>query len=402
MSRSPGHSSVRKGILMTTRLALKTMSLAIVAIACATAPVPRAEQQKTAPAAPPPKKSPYLKMSEPWPDAAVLQARRTDAERRPIFQKTEPLAFTLAADFKLINKDRKPESTARYPGLLSMTDERGREYTLHVRLSPRGHLRRMARTCEFVPLRVEFMPEEISGTVFEGQTNLKLGAHCQDDKAFDQYVLREYLTYPLFNLVTPRSFRARLAHGTYVDAKTQKTVTTRYAIFLEHENDVARRLGGRDVQLPRTEFKDFHAETLNTMMLFEYMIGNTDFSLWANHNVVFVQDPERTLFPVPFDFDLTGLAHPPYAIPDRRFPIRSVSDRLYRGPCRTVDELETSAALFRAKRSAMTSLIDGTKELESQVRGEMKDYLDGFFRSIQSPTSIKKQFVDGCKPAPTM
>ena len=387
---------------MTTRLALKTMSLAIVAIACATAPVPRAEQQKTAPAAPPPKKSPYLKMSEPWPDAAVLQARRTDAERRPIFQKTEPLAFTLAADFKLINKDRKPESTARYPGLLSMTDERGREYTLHVRLSPRGHLRRMARTCEFVPLRVEFMPEEISGTVFEGQTNLKLGAHCQDDKAFDQYVLREYLTYPLFNLVTPRSFRARLAHGTYVDVKTQKTVTTRYAIFLEHENDVARRLGGRDVQLPRTEFKSFHAETLNTMMLFEYMIGNTDFSLWANHNVVFVLDPERTLFPVPFDFDLTGLVHPPYAIPDRRFPIRSVTDRLYRGPCRTVDELETSAALFRAKHTAMASLIDGTKELESQARGEMKDYLDGFFRSIQNPTSIKKQFVDGCKPAPTM
>src|SRR5712691_2463662 len=151
---------------MTSRLvnaasSLSTLSLAIVVLACVTAPAPRAEQQKTAPSSPPPKKSPYLKMSEPWPEAAVLQARRTDAERRPIFQKAEPLAFTLAADFKLINKDRKPESTARYPGLLSMTDERGREYTLHVRLSPRGHLRRMARTCEFVPLRIEFMPEEI-------------------------------------------------------------------------------------------------------------------------------------------------------------------------------------------------------------------------------------------------
>src|SRR2546422_6791522 len=173
MSRSPGHSSVRKGTLMTTRLALKTMSLAIVAIACATAPVPRAEQQKTAPAAPPPKKSPYLKMSEPWPDAAVLQARRTDAERRPIFQKTEPLPFTLAADFKLINKDRNPESAARYPGVITLTDPRGRERTLHVRLSPRGHLRRMARTCGFVPLRLEFVAEETAGTPFEGQTNLK-------------------------------------------------------------------------------------------------------------------------------------------------------------------------------------------------------------------------------------
>jgi len=369
------------------------------ALVCAAAVAPIAQER--APAAPA-KKNPYLKLAEPWPESAVLLARRTEAEKRPLFDKVDVLAFTLTADFKTINKDRRPESNASYPGILSVIDDKGREQAITVKLSPRGHFRRMARNCEFVPLRVEFSADDTPGTVFDGQTKLKLGTHCQGDKTYDQYTLREYLTYPLFNLVTPRSFRARLARGTYVDGKTKKPITTRHAIFIEHENDVARRMGGRIVELPRTEFKDFDSATLNTMMLFEYMIGNTDFSLFANHNVRFIQDPSRALFPVPYDFDLSGLVHAPYAIPDRRFGIRSVVDRLYRGPCRNVDELEAAAAQFRSKRTEMFALVEGVKEMDSSMRSEMKSYLEEFFRLIDKPTAIKSRLVDGCKTTPTM
>ena len=383
--------------LALTRLG--TTAVVIAALVCAGAAT---HAQQHAPAAKAPKKNPLLKLVEPWPEEAVLLARRTEAERRPLFQSTEPLAFTLAADFKLINKDRNPESTARYPALLSLTDERGREQTIHVRLSPRGHFRRMARNCSFVPLRVELPAAETAGTVFEGQSTLKLGTHCQDDKSYEQITLREYLTYPIFNIVTPRSFRARLARGTYVDAKSGKAHTTRYAIFIEHENDVARRMGGRVVELPRTGFKDMEASTLTLMMLFEYMIGNTDFSLWALHNVRLVQDPARTLFPVPYDFDLSGLVAAPYAIPEPRLGIRSVSDRLYRGPCRTVDELEAAASMLREKRPDILALVDRTSGLDSGARSEVKNYLESFFKTIERPASIKRQFVDGCKPLPTM
>jgi hypothetical protein len=370
-----------------------------VLIVCAAAQGPLA--QGKAPAAPP-KKNPYLKLSEPWPEPAVLLARRAEAEKRPLFETSEPLAFTLTADFKTINKDRRPESNARYPGVLSVTDDKGREQTINVKLSPRGHFRRMARNCAFVPLRVELSRDDTAGTVFEGQSGLKLGTHCQDERAYEQYTLREYLTYPLYNLITTRSFRARLARGTYVDEKSGKPITTRNALFIEHENDVARRMGGRIVELPRTEFKDFHAETLNTMMLFEYMIGNTDFSLYANHNVRFVQDPSRMLYPVPYDFDLSGLVHAPYAIPDRKMGIRSVLDRLYRGPCRSVDDMEAAAALFRLKKSEMIALIDGTKDMDAGMRSEMKSYIEQFFRAIDKPSSIKTRLVDGCKAVPTM
>jgi len=206
----------------------------------------------------------------------------------------------------------------------------------------------------------------------------------------------------MFNLVTPTSFRARLARATYVDEKSKKKNGPRYALFIEHENDVARRAEGRVVELPRLVFKDLEAETLTRMMLFEYMIGNTDFSIWALHNVRVVQRPDRSLLGVPYDFDLSGLVHAPYATPDRRLGLRSVVDRLYRGPCRTADEFDAAAAPFRAKRADMIALIDATRDLDQSLRGEMKGYIEGFFRAIDKPASIKKTFVDGCKTGTTM
>jgi hypothetical protein len=362
------------------------------------AAAPLAQHASTAP----PKKNPLRKLIEPWPDEAVLQAARVTADSRRLFRETEPLAFTLTADFGLVNKERNPNNKHLFPAVLTVTDAKGPQ-DIPVKIGSRGHFRLMPRNCDFVPIRLDFPRDsETAGTIFEGQTTLKLGTHCRSVREYDNYTLREYLTYRLFNMVTPLSFRARLARATYVDAKTKKTIATRYAILVEHENDVARRFGGRIVELARSQFNDLDAPTLNRMMLFEYMIGNTDFSIWALHNVRIVQDRDRKLYPVPYDFDLSGLVNPPYAAPDRRLGIRSVLDRLYRGPCRTTDEFDEAAEAFRAKKADMFTLLESMRDMDASARNEAKSYLDGFFRAIDRPESIKRQFVNGCKPQPTM
>ena len=378
-------------------MAARLASIAIVALVCATAALPSAQK-----AAAPQKKNPLLKLAEPWPEADVLKARRHEAENRPLFKSTDPLEFTLTGPFNVINKDHNPESAKRYPGVLSVAGANGAIKTLSVKLSARGHFRRMARNCSVVPLRIEFSKEELAGTVFEGQSTLKLGTGCDSSKEFDQYTLREYLTYPMYHMLTPLSFRARLARATYVEEGSMKKSNPRYALFIEHENDVARRNEGRVVDLQRISFTDLEHESLTRTMMYEYMVGNTDVSIWALHNVRFVQNPERKLFVVPYDFDISGFVHPPYAIPDRRLGLRSVVDRLYRGPCRTTEEFEKVAEKFRDKRKEMLSLIDSLKDLDANSRSETKDYLEIFFRQIDKPESIKKQFVNGCKPQPTM
>jgi hypothetical protein len=68
--------------------------------------------------------------------------------------------------------------------------------------------------------------------LFDGQGTLDLVTHCQDDNDYDQCVLKEHLAYRLYNLVTPRSLRVRLAQATCVDSRTRRKVASRYAVFI--------------------------------------------------------------------------------------------------------------------------------------------------------------------------
>jgi hypothetical protein len=366
---------------MLRRLAVSTLVALTLAAPALVAQDPSAAQKPTKPAI----------STVPWPDDDVLLARRTDAQQRRLFQDAPPLEFTLAAEFGAINKERTPNNSKLFPGVLTIDGA-----DIPVQLGSRGHLRLKSAICDFVPIKVAFAPDTLPRTIFEGQTTLKLGTHCRGDSTYDQYVVREYLSYTLANLVTPLSFRARLARATYVDAASRRTLSTHNALFLEHENDVARRLSAREVRQPHMAFKDFDRDALTTMMLVEYMLGNTDYSIWTLHNVVVVQDRTRRFFPVPYDFDLSGMVNIPYAAPDERLSIRHVTDRLYRGPCRTVDEFNAAAEPFRARKADMMALIEGARDLDRIYRTEMTDYLESFFRRIATPNAIKKTFVDGC------
>ena len=342
------------------------------------------------------KKNPLAKLAEPWPDAEKVRERRQAAEGRRLFQSSDPLSFTLTADFRTVNKERDPASTRRFPAVLRIVGGDGQGRSIPVKLRTRGHFRLMARNCSFVPLRVEFPRQEVEGTVFEGAGSLKLGTHCESDQEYEQYTLREYLAYRIFNLLTPRSFRARLAKATHVDSTSGKTLAIRYAMFIESEGDVARRLEGRIVPLPRTLFRNLDAETLTLMMLFEYLIGNTDFSIFALHNVRLVQDQARVLYPIPYDFDLSGVVNARYAVPDRKLHIETVRDRLYRGPCRTGEDLRPFLAAFRAKKADVMATVDAVPDLDQDSRRKTREYLEDFYRTIDRSGSVKSQLIDKC------
>ena len=342
------------------------------------------------------KKNSLAKLAEPWPTAERMRERRRAAEGRRLFQSADPLRFTLTADFRAVNKERDPASTRRFPAVLRIAGDDGQDRSIPVKLRTRGHFRLMARNCSFVPLRVEFPRQEGEGTVFEGAGTLKLGTHCEGDQEYEQYTLREYLAYRIFNLLTPRSFRARLAKATHVDSTSGKMLATRYAMFIESEADVARRLEGRIVPLPRTLFRNLDPETLTLMMLFEYLIGNTDFSIFALHNVRLVQDQARVLYPIPYDFDFSGMVNAQYAVPGRQLHIETVRDRLYRGPCRSVEELRPFLAAFRARKADVMAAVDAVPDLDKDSRRKTREYLEDFYRTIDRSGSVKSQLLDKC------
>lgn len=342
------------------------------------------------------------KLAEPWPSPEEMEARRLAAERRPLFAGTDAFPFTLSADFKTINKDRRVEGKVPYPGLLTVTSAAGPR-TIHVKLQTRGHFRLRATSCSFVPLRVEFARDEAAGTIFEGQKALKLITHCQSDREYEQYTMREYLTYRALNLLTPKSFRARLAQVSYVQSSDNKPVTSRLGMFLEDDDDVARRMEGRIMEIPRALFKDVDQDLLTLASTFEYMIGNTDFSIYALHNFRLVRTPDRKTYAVPYDFDMSGLVNASYAIPDRAFGIKSVRDRVYRGPCRPLNEVEPIIAQFRVQKNNILALFESFPDLTREMRRDARDYLQEFFRDLDRPSEVKNIFVSGrCSTKSTM
>jgi hypothetical protein len=360
----------------------------VVSLVVAAAPVyPDAPKKKKA--------SPPPRTAQPWPDAEEMARRREDAESRRLFQEASPLPFTLTADFKAVGKDRKPGSTRRFPAMIATVGDDGQPRSIPISLSTRGHAR-LIRNCGFVPLRLELPREDMKGTPFEGHGTLKLVTHCHGSKDYEQGALREYLAYRIFNLLTPRSFRVRLARATYVDSRSGRPIATRYAMLLESERDLARRLEARVAALPRTTFRHLDRGALASMMLFEYMIGNTDFSIYVQHNVRLLQNQAGVIHPVPYDFDYAGLVNAPYALPARGLNLKTVLERAYLGPCLIPDEMPPLVAAFREKKADVMALVDSVEGMEPGTRREAKAYLEEFFSTIERPRDARRLLVDGC------
>jgi hypothetical protein len=273
----------------------------------------------------------------------------------------------------------------------------GRDAAIDARIKTRGHWRRQKQNCGLPPVLLR-LDSGTKGTVFAKQKRLKLVTPCWlANREFEQYVVQEYLLYRLYNLITPLSFRARLVRVTFEDAKRDKPPVTSWAFFVEDEHDMAARNGGAIVDSKSATRDDLVPQTLAVMTLFEFMIGNTDWSIPALHNVRLVRTDSLGLaHPVPYDFDFSGAVGTRYAQPDPRLPITDVRERLYRGYCMPADSLAAAIALFDARRSAVDSLYRAPMALDPKLATRTRDYFTEFYKTIDDRRALARAIPRHC------
>jgi hypothetical protein len=136
------------------------------------------------------------------------------------------------------------------------------------------------------------------------------------------------------------------------------------------------------------------------MMVFEYMIGNTDLSFRSLHNVRVMLTREGIRYPVPYDFDFSGIVGAQYAVPNPLVKISSVRDRVYLGPCQTPEVLQVFLNRFSGARPAIVGAYDSIAGLKPRYLAQAKEYLEQFFRTIERPESVRRAFVNGCNGRP--
>jgi hypothetical protein len=335
---------------------------------------------------------------------AVAQEPSPAAEPRPpkaLFSADGPIAFRLTSDWKQVFRDRDTTVQEWVPGTFSFA-EGDRTVTVPVEVTTRGHFR--LKYCSFTMLRVRVPNDSVKGTLFQGQGSIKLSTHCKTgNKRLEEVVLQDYHAYRIYNLLTDMSFRVRLAKATYLDTDSSKPPIEAWSFFLEDEDDMAKRAGGKTYEIEdvsdQTKMVGWGSadpEQSLLMSVFAYMIGFTDFSLPYQHNARVIQT-EMGYYPVPYDFDWSGLVNAPYARPDYRLNIRTVRDRLWRGPdCPDSDILQRVLARFRERKDAIWNLYQSQKLLEPDRVKESLDYLEDFYKVLGDPRAVRREILGKC------
>jgi len=299
---------------------------------------------------------------------------------------------------------RNRDETEEFPALFKFSNADGTESTLDIKLRVRGKFRRKRETCNFAPLRVNFKKSQVKGTVFAGQNTIKLVTDCQSGKkTYQQYLLKEYLAYKFLNVLTDNSFSARLLRVTYVDTDKKNKSRESYAFFIEEKNHIADRLGMNRLKIPKTKYSALDPVQTNLVNVYEYFIANTDYSLVLGpkgadccHNAVLYQKDSASITTIPYDFDHAGLVNAPYASPNPKFKIKSVTKRIYRGRCTNNSLLDATFKLFLDHRDDLNKVVtelDGYDE--RSIKGTTK-MVDDFYKNITTPKTVEKKFIKKC------
>jgi len=320
----------------------------------------------------------------------------------PLFSSEEPLQVTIRAPFKEIMRERSTEEDLQ--GQLTYRDADGSDVTLDIGIRTRGNYRRQQRICPFAPLRLSFGKKDTKDTIFEGSRNLKLVTHCRNGAVgYTQSLLREHLAYRILNRMTDESFRVRLLHISYEDSDAGEPFEINYGFLIEHRNQLAERIGLEVNKAESASITALSTEHTNLGSLFQYLIGNTDFSPIRGaagemccHNYVLFGSAPGNMRSIPYDFDMSGIVDADYATPNPRFRLRSVRDRLYRGRCENNDALEQSIAAFQSKRDEIFALVTEPEWFSNASRRKTIRFLNEFYATIDNPKQVDAKLVNRC------
>jgi len=329
----------------------------------------------------------------------MLWAVPAAAQTTPLFASDAPIRVTIQGPIGAIARGAE-DSTEVRDATLTLA---GAPEVYPIRLSARGITRRLKLTCTFPPLRVELAQRPAATSLFAGQRRLKLVTHCRQPESFQQHLLLEYSGYRIFNLISPASYRARLATVDYVEPNG-KAVASRWGFFLEDLDDAARRNGTKKAQVgERITVAQLEPRQAARVALFEFMIGNLDWSMRAApkgetccHNSKLITGTGGALVPLPYDFDYSGLVDAPYAIPPEGFSISSVKSRVYVGYCRFNAEALAAAADFRARRPEIEAMFSQVPGMTSQTRSKALAYLGTFYNQIATDQSVQAKVLKTC------
>jgi hypothetical protein len=299
------------------------------------------------------------------------------------FDREEPLHLVLKFDLKTIQRTKRDEPYLDAMLYCNISDSCRVPYEVEIRT--RGIFRKSY--CYLPPFWLKIENASIESPALDGVEKIKIVTHCMRRDFYQDYLLKEYLAYKIYNIISPYSFRVRLLRITYIDTGRDNKTFEGWAFAIEPTEMLAERMNMTFIENDALAMRQMNRSVMNRLAMFSYMIGNTDYSITGTHNVkIYVTNNPGTAnyIPVPYDFDFTGIVNTLYAAPAANTRIRKVTERYYTGPCRSEEEYREVISEFMDHSHAIHELLQSFPYMDLDRKIEMLRFVEEFFNEAAS------------------
>jgi len=334
--------------------------------------------------------------------ACILLQVAAQEKQDKLFSESKPLNIALKVSISQV-KDNTGD-TLYEAHVLYYKDGKDTYDSVKTEMKVRGKFR--LENCYFPPLGLKFQKADVKGTLFDGNKSLKLVMPCKSQSSSNNLVVREFVCYKLYEILTPYCLKTRLVNLDFTEEQRKKEKNFQLkGILIENADKAAKRLNGK-ILGSITATPNVLQDTADLVVsLFQYMISNTDWSSMYQHNIKLMQRGKQDpLIPITYDFDMAGLVDAPYAVVsetgggDAIGEQNSVRDRLYRGWCRQDNVTQFVRQDFISKEQKMLSAVDALKdELPPKDVESIKAYLGQFFKILKDDASFRRLVTSQCR-----
>ncbi|MCU0362772.1 MAG: hypothetical protein MUE32_05390 [Bacteroidales bacterium] len=335
--------------------------------------------------------------SEGQQDSARLSYSIDNAQikRLKLFESDDILEITLKFDISYLR--RKKPDTEDLNAVISYFSEGADTISENIKVRARGNFRK--NYCDFPPISLNFKKNDSIDGEFSGADKLKLVTYCK--RGMQNEIFKEYLVYRLYNILTDQSFRVRLLKITFINsAKIDDKPLTEYGFVIEPVSSLEQRIKSEEIKNVYLTQKNVVPEIMNRMAIFNYMVGNTDWSVPIRHNAMLMTLPGSEIVTqaivVPFDFDFSGIVNTDYSAPFEGLGIESTQERRYLGVCMSEDDYAKALAEFREHEQDFYNTINEFPWLPPREKKEMILFLKGFYSLLDKRNTIISLLMKDC------
>lgn len=311
-----------------------------------------------------------------------------------LFQSEQPLSIKLKYSIKDIKKNTT-DSTFIVSTLYYKNDELLYD-SIPMKLRARGNFRR--KYCYYAPLKLKLKESQTNGTPFEANKKLKVVLPCSIGTIQNDNVVKEYMAYKFYEIISPVHFKTRLANIEFIEEKGQRTKEHSIkGFFVEDLDNVAERFDGREIT---RRIEPLQHDDLNSVKnsFFHLLIGNTDFSTRSLHNnkLLFI---DKKIICIPYDFDMSGLVNADYAtvsgIDNLPIKITDVTQRLFKGYMRDESLFHEVRQDFLDHKIEILNTVDNLEEFfqNTDQFKKAKLFIADFFEILESDKNFNKYIL---------